>query len=124
MMLESHEKQMIGLDTTELIRASGETAEILRPAVAGAGDFAGPHAPSEESLGIVTIEFQQLSPDELKQIGADGLCSMLPDTDVAEGDILIFNEVRYCVSDVKPVNCFGAVSHMVVKLEREYQKRD
>ena len=124
MMLESHEKQMISLDVAELIRASGETAEILRPAVAGAGEFAGPHAPGEESLGIVPIEFQQLSPDDLKQLGADGLCSMLPDADVAEGDILIFNEVRYSVSDVKPVNCFGAVSHLIVKLEREYVKRD
>ena len=124
MVLENHEKQMITLDTAELIRASGETAEILRPAVAGAGEFAGPHETNEESLGIVPIEFQQLSPDELKQIGADGLCSMLPDADVAEGDILIFNEVRYSVSDVKPVNCFGAVSHLVVKLEREYQSRD
>ena len=121
MMLESHEKQMIGLDTAELIRASGETAELLRPTVASAGEFAGPHAPSEESHGVVPIEFQQLSPDELKQIGADGLCSMLPDSGVVEGDILVFNEVRYCVSDVKPVNCFGAVSHLVVKLEREYQ---
>ena len=123
-MLENHEKQMIGLDVAELIRASGESAEIQRPAVAGSGGFAGPHAPNEESVGTAPIEFQQLSPDELKQIGADGLCSMLPDTDVAEGDILIFNEVRYSVSDVKQVNCFGAVSHLVVKLEREYQKRD
>ena len=104
-MLENHEKQMIALDTTELIRASGETAELLRPTVASAGEFAGPHAPAEESLGTVPIEFQQLSPDELKQIGADGLCSMLPHSGVVEGDILVFNEVRYCVSDVKPVNC-------------------
>ena len=123
-MLESHEKQIIVLDTAELIRASGETAEILRLVDAGTGEFAGPHAPSEESLGTAPIEFQQLSPDELKQLGADGLCSMLPDADVTEGNILIFNEVRYCVSDVKPVNCFGAVSHLVIKLEREYVKRD
>ena len=122
MMLESHEKQMIALGTAELIRASSETAELLRPTVASAGEFAGPHAPDEESMGTVSIEFQQLSPDELKQIGADGQCSMLPDADVAEGDILIFNEVRYCVSDVKRVNCFGAVSHLLVKLEREYVK--
>jgi len=124
MMLESHEKQMIGLDVAELIRASGETAELLRPTVTSAGGFAGPHAPSEESLGTVPIEFQQLSPDELKQIGADGLCSMLLDSGVVEGDILVFNEVRYCVSDVKLVNCFGAVSHLMVKLEREYKSRD
>ena len=121
-MLESHEKQMIALNTAELIRASGESAELLRPTVLGAGEFSGPHEPSEASLGIMSIEFQQLSPDDLKQIGADGMCSMLPDADVIEGDILIFDEVRYRVSDVKPMNCFGAVSHLVVKLKREYSR--
>ena len=115
---------MIVMDTAELIGASGETAELLRPSVVCEGEFAGPYEPSEESLGSVPIEFQQLSPEELKQVGADGLCSMLPATDVAEGDILVFNEVRYRVSDVKPVNCFGVVSHLVVKLEREYQTGD
>ena len=121
-MLESHEKQMIALNTAELIQASGESAEILRPTVECAGEFSGPHEPSEASLGIMSIEFQQLSPDDLKQIGADGMCSMLPDADVIEGDILIFDEVRYRVSDVKPMNCFGAVSHLVVKLKREYSR--
>ena len=115
---------MITLDTAELIRASGETAELLRPTVAGAGGFAGPHEPNEESLGSMPIEFQQLSPNELKQVGADGLCSMLPDADVAEGDILILNEVRYRASDVKSMKCFGAISHLMVKLEREYKSRD
>ena len=70
------------------------------------------------------IEFQQLSPDNLKQIGADGLCSMLTDSDVIEGDILVIEGIRYTVSDVKPVKCFGAVSHIQVKLEREYVKHD
>jgi len=120
-MLEPHEKAMIALSTAELIRISGEIAEILRPSVEGVGEFAGPHESSEESLGSVPIEFKQLSPDDLKQIGADGMCSMLPDADVVEGDILVFAEVRYRVSDVKPMNCFGVVSHLVVKLEREYQ---
>ena len=120
-MLEPHEKEMVALSTAELIQMSGEIAEILRPSVVGAGDFAGPHEASEESLGSMPIEFKQLSPDELKQVGADGMCSMLTDTDVAEGDILIYNNVRYCVSDVKPTNCFGAVSHLIVKLEREYK---
>ena len=124
MVLETGEKQMIALDVAELIRASGETAEMLRPAVINADEFTGPHAPSEESLGTVPIEFQQLSPDDLKQLGADGQCSMLPDADVNEGDVLVFDGIRYTVSDVKQVNCFGAVSHLVVKLEREYVKRD
>ena len=114
---------MIVMDTAELIQASGETAEILRPSISGSGDFAGPHEPSEESLGSVVIEFKQLSPEELKQVGADGVCSMLPETDVSEGDILVYNDARYRVVDVKPENCFGAVTHLTVKLEREYQQR-
>ena len=114
---------MIVMDMGELIRASGETAEILRPSVSGSGDFAGPHEPSEDSLGTVAIEFRQLSPEELKQIGADGVCSMLPDTDVAEGDIVVYDGARYRITDIKPENCFGAVTHLTVKLEREYQQR-
>jgi len=120
-MLDPHEKEMIVLSTAELIRISGEIAEIQHPSIVGAGEFAGPHEASEESLGSVPIEFKQLSPDELKQLGADGICSILPEADVVEGDILIYDEVRYCVCDVKPMNCFGAVSHLIVKLEREYK---
>ena len=122
-MLESHEKQIIVMDTAELIRASGETAEILRPSVSGSGDFAGPHEPSEDSLGTVAIEFKQLSPEELKQVGADGVCSMLPETDVKEGDVVIHQGSRYIVTDIKRENCFGAVTHLTVKLEREYQQQ-
>jgi len=114
---------MIVMDTAELIRASGETAEILRPSVSGAGEFAGPHESSEESLGTVAIEFKQLSPEELKQIGADGVCSMLPETDVKEGDVVIHQGSRYIVTDIKRENCFGAVTHLTVKLEQEYQQR-
>ena len=122
-MLNDSEKQMIESDTAELIRASGEMAEILGPQVTGTGEFAGPHEPQEQSLGSVPIEFKQLSPEDLKQIGADGICSMLPDADVAEGDFLIFNQVRYRISDIKSANCFGTITHITVKLEREYQKQ-
>ncbi|MDP8237551.1 MAG: hypothetical protein P9X24_00545 [Candidatus Hatepunaea meridiana] len=122
-MLNNKEKQMIVMDMGELIIASGETAEILRPSVSGSGGFAGPHEPSEESLGTVAIEFRQLSPEELKQIGADGVCSMLPETDVAEGDIVVYDDARYRVTDIKHENCFGAVTHLTVRLEREYQQQ-
>ena len=122
-MLTDGERQMITMDSAELIRMSGETAEIRRAAVAGAGGFAGPHASSEEAIATVPIEFHQLSPEELKQIGADGVCSMLPDTDVKEGDVVIYQDARYIVTDIKRENCFGAVTHLTVRLEREYQQR-
>jgi len=120
-MLTESEKQAMVHDTAELLLSSGETAEILRPSVSGAGGFTGPHEPAEDSLGTVAIEFRQLSPEELKQIGADGVCSMLPDSDVAEGDILVYDDARYRVTDIKRENCFGAVTHLTVRLEHEYK---
>ena len=121
MMLTETERQAMATDTAELIRASGETAEIKRAVVSGVGGFAGPHVSGEESIATVPIEFHQLSPEELKQIGADGICSMLPDTDVREGDVVIYQGSRYIVTDIKRENCFGAVTHLTVRLEREYK---
>ena len=108
-------------DVGALIEEFSETAELIRPTISGAGSFAGSHEPEESSLGTIAIEFKQLSPEELKQIGADGVCSMPPDTDIQEGDILVYQNARYRVTDVKPENCFGAVTHLTVKLERIYQ---
>jgi len=120
-MLTETEKQVMTADTAGLIRASGETAEILRPSVSGSDGFAGPHETAEVSLGTAPIEFRQLSPEELKQVGADGVGSLLPDADIAEGDIVVYGGDRYRVTDVKPENCFGAVTHLAIRLEREYQ---
>jgi len=121
-MITESERRMMTLDIAELIRMSGQTAEIRRSETAGAGSFAGLNKSSESVVGIIPIEFQPLSPEELKQIGADGVASLLPDADVHEGDVLIFADVRFVITDVRPENCFGAVTHLTVRLEREYQK--
>ena len=123
-MITEADKRMMTLDVAELIRMSGQTAEIRRGEPSGAGSFAGPEESVESVVGIVPIEFQQLSPEELKQIGADGVCSMLPDADVREGDVLVFGDVRFVVTDVRRENCFGAVTHLTVRLEREYRRRE
>ena len=104
-----------------LIEAFSETVELTRPAVSVAGSFAGSYEPEETSLGTVPLEFKQVSPEELKQLGADGVCSLLPDTDIREGDMLVYQGDRFRVTDVKRENCFGAVTHLTVKLERIYQ---
>ncbi len=83
-VLTGADRESMVRDMAELILASNETVEIFRPSVSEAGSFSGPHEPSEQSRGTIAIEFKQLSPEELKQIGADGVCSMLPDSDVAE----------------------------------------
>ena len=121
MLLSAEERTKMSEDVGALIEAFSETAELIRPAVAGAGSFAGAYEPEESSLGAIPIEFKQLSPEELKQLGADGVCSLLPDTDIREGDILIYRGDRYRVTDAKRENCFGTVTHITVKLERIYQ---
>ena len=121
MLLNSEEKAKIAADVKLLIEEFSETAEHIRPAVSGAGSFSGSFEPSESSLGNISIEFKQLSPDDLKQVGADGVCSLPADSDVREGDILVYQDARYKVTDVKNENCFGVITHLTVKLERIYQ---
>jgi len=121
MILTAEDRDKMSGDVSELIAAYSEIAEIIRPAVSGAGSFAGAYEPAESSLGVFPLEFKQLSPEELKQLGADGVCSLLPDTNIQEGDILVYQDNRYRVTEVKSENCFGAVTHLTVKLERVYQ---
>jgi hypothetical protein len=121
MLLTEEDREKMADDVGELIAAFSETAELIRPAVAGAGSFAGAYEPSESSLGVIPVEFKKLSPEELKQIGADGVCSLLPNADIQENDIIVFQGARYRATEVKPENCFGAVTHLTVKLERVYQ---
>ncbi len=123
-MISDTERRTMTLDVADLIRMSGQTAEIRRSESVATGGFAGPGESVESVVGTVLIEFQQLTPEELKQIGADGVCSMLPDADVCEGDVALFGAVRFVVTDVRPENCFGAVTHLTVRLEREYRKRE
>jgi len=121
-MLSSGEKVTMALDVAELIRMSGQTAEIRRGEQTGAGSFEGTTEAEENLVAVVPMEFQPLSPEDLKQVGADAVCSMLPVADVKEGDLVIFADVRFVVTDVRPENCFGAVTHLTVKLERQYRQ--
>jgi len=121
MLLTTEDREAMTGAISALIEESSETAEIIRPAVAGVGSFAGAFEPSESSMGFVPIEFKQLSPEELKQIGADGIGSLQPDSGIQENDIIVYQGARYRATEVKPENCFGAVTHLTVKLERIYQ---
>ena len=120
MLVTTKDREAMVAEISAVIEAFTETAELIRPAVEGAGSFAGSFESQETSLGTIPLEFKQLSAEELKQIGADGVCSMLPDTDIQENDILIYQGNRYRVTELKPENCFGAVTHLTVKLERIY----
>jgi len=50
---------------------------------------------------------------------ADAAASVLPDSSVQEQDILIIDVIRYRVTEVKPQNCFGAITHIDLHLELE-----
>jgi hypothetical protein len=121
MLLTAEDREKMTGEVSALIEASGETAELIRPAVSGAGSFAGAFESSESFLGTIPIEFKQLSPEELKQIGSDGICSLPPDSGIQENDIIVYQGDHYRATEVKPENCFGAVTHLTAKLERVYQ---
>ena len=121
MLVTAKDRDKMSAEVSTVIEAFTETAEIIRPNMAGAGSFAGSHESAETSLGMIPLEFKQLAPEDLKQIGADGVCSIPPDSDVQENDILLYQGSRYRVTELKPENCFGAVTHLTVKLERIYQ---
>ena len=120
MLLTSKDRDAMAADVNNIIEAFNETAEIMRPTLAGAGSFAGSHESEETSLGTIPVEFKQLSPGELKQTGADGVCTVPAGVDLSENDIMVYQGKRYRITDVKPENCFGAVTHLTVKLERIY----
>ncbi len=121
MLLTTEDKTKMSEDVGGLIEAFTETAEIIRPTQSGAGSFAGSYDSEESSIGTVAIEFKQLSPEELKQLGADGVCSLLSNIDIQEGDILVYQDARYRVTNVKLANCFGAGTHLIAQLERIYE---
>ena len=121
MLVTEQDRDAMAADVSSVIATFTETAEIIRPNMAGVGSFAGSFEPSETSMGVISLEFKQLSAEELKQIGADGMCSTPPDSGVQENDILLYQGNRYRVTELKPENCFGAVTHLTVKLERIYQ---
>ena len=121
MLLSAEDKTKMSEDVGGLIEAFSETAEIIRPTQSGVGSFSGSYDSAEVSMGTVLMEFKQLSPEELKQLAADGVCSLLSNTDIQEGDILVYQGDRYRVTNVKLANCFGAETHLIAQLERIYE---
>jgi len=102
-----------------LIEQSGVTGKLTRPPASGEGSFFGPHEDSEPIVGDIPLEMQDLPPKDLTEIGADAVACVLPDSGVQEQDFLAISETRYRVTEVKPHNFFGKVTHLELHLERE-----
>ena len=102
-----------------IILQSKVTATLLRPEVAGEDSFYGANEENEMEIGTIPIEMQDLPPKDLSEIGADAVASVLHDSDVNEQDFLVIGSTRYRVTEVKPHNFFGVVTHFDLYLARE-----
>ena len=93
--------------------------------VTGQDDFYGPHESSEHVISeALPVEFHFGSPQDLEQEGVDATVDVEFAADVAEGDFLEFEGVRYRVTDMEPRTVFGARSHKRLVLERSYKEPD
>ena len=106
-------------DVEWMIRKSGLTAKITRPAIEGEGTFFGPHGGSETVVASIPIEMKDLPPKDLAEIGADAVASVLPECGIEEQDFVEVKGIRYRVTEVKQQNLFGEVTHLDLHLELE-----
>ncbi len=117
-MNERQRRQAAG-DVAWMIRQSGQTATILRPQVTDEDSFFGPREAAEAEIGSIPVEVKNLAPKDLAEIGADAVASVLPDCGVLEQDFLRIGATRYRVTEVKPQNLFGQITHLDLHLELE-----
>ena len=122
-ILSQREQQQIAADVRLVIESSGETARVLRPNRQGADTFFGAHEAAEVEVAVIPCELRHLPPEEVQQKGHDAELHVLPGAPVLEGDFAVMVGVRYRVTDVKPHNCFGVVTHLELKLELEQRNR-
>lgn len=117
-MLSRQTRQAAG-DVAWLIRQAGTSARVTRPTPAGTGSFFGPHEAAEALIGEIPIEVNDLAPKDLAELGCDAVASVLPDAGVVENDFVEVGGLRYRVSEVKPHNLFGTVTHVDLHLVME-----
>lgn len=117
--MKDRQRRQMNRDIAWLIRQSGVSARVFRTQREGEDSFFGSHESAEVEVAVVPIEIKALSPKDLAEIGADAVASVLPNSGVQEQDILDVDGVRYRVTEVKPQNCFGAITHFDLHLELE-----
>ena len=119
-ILTPAEKAQVKDDVRKIITSSGETVRILRPSIQDKGSFYGSKETGfSEIAESRPCEAKRLSPEDIRMTGHDLIMHVLPDTDVAEGDILEFEDSKYRVTDIVSHNCFGVVTHLELKLEKD-----
>ena len=122
--MNERQRRQTAEDVAWMIRQSGQTATIFRPQVMGADSFFGPREAAETEIGSIPVEVKDLSPKDLAEIGADAVASVLPDSGVQEQDFLKIGATRYRVTEVKPQNLFGQITHLDLHLELEKREAE
>ena len=121
-VITAEEKASIAGDVRRIIEACGETARILRPEKEEEDSFFGPHESGETEISAAApCELQHLPPEAVVQQGHDSVLHVLPDADVNENDFVEVEENRYRVTDIVPHDCFGVITHLELRLEKEYR---
>lgn len=104
-------------DVEWMILEQGTTAQIYR-ATETDKDFYGSYESSESAVGDpISIEMKYMKPEDLIQIHADAVASVYAGCSILEHDILLQDGIRYRVTEVKPQNHFGTITHMDLHLE-------
>ena len=118
--LSESEKDIIQFDIRTIIESTGETAKVLRPVTAENDSFYGERISDFTIIeGSIPCESQDLSPDDIQMKDHDLIMNVLPDADVRENDLIEFKDHKYRVSDVISHNCFGCITHLELKLEKD-----
>ena len=118
--LSENEKDIIQFDIKTIIESTGETAKVLRPSVAQNDSFYGERISDlTEIAGSIPCESQDLSPDDIQMKNHDLIMNVLPDADVTEDDFIVSKGFKYRVSDIITHNCFGCITHLELKLEKD-----
>ena len=119
-ILSNDEKLNIQADMKTIIDSFGIIVIIYRPAKDRVNTFYG-----SKQTGLTRIydsikcEIIDLSPDDSRMKGHDLLVNILPDIEIKEDDIFEINNIKYKVKDIIVHNCFGAITHKEIKLERD-----
>ncbi len=117
--MNDRQRRQAAADVAWMIRQSGQIATIFRPQVSEVDSFFGPREASEIEIGSIPVEVKDLAPKDLAELGADAVASVLPECRVLEQDFLMIGTKRYRVTEIKPQNLFGVVTHLDLHLELE-----
>ena len=124
-ILKNSEKNILKNDIRKIIESTGDFLKILRPEKTGQNSFYGS---KQTGLAVITdsviCEKIDLLPDNTVSKEHDLIVNIPPETDIKEDDLIEYKSTRYKVTDIVKHNCFGAITHLELKTERDKRETD